>query len=116
MHASQQAAHNANIVTTKINPMSSQSSPLLSTTHTFHSNTSQLNNDIKEEDEEEDDQFLDASDELPQQVITMEPSDDLPSSSTSPPLKSVDAVSGKPFGRRSIIVCINVCRQSECDY
>lgn len=102
----------ANVVTTKINPMASQSSPLLlSTTQTFKP-ASLINNDIQEEDEEEDEQFLDASEESPQQEFTVESSNDFikqipsASSSTTSSTKSLDIVTGKPFGRRSIIVGI----------
>lgn len=65
-----------------------------------------MNNDIQEEEEEEEEeQFLDASEELPQiQELTMEPANDLPSSSSSTKNNDASVSSNKPFGRRSVIV------------
>lgn len=85
--------------------MISQSSPLLSSRTPLF----QPQQNIKEEEEEEEeDTFLDAT-ESP----TVEPtsSSDIirPSSSasTNSSLKSFDSTTGKPFGRKSIIVSIH---------
>lgn len=84
-------------------PVISQSSPLLSSRTPLF----QPQQNIKEEEEEEEDTFLDAT-ESP----TVEPtsSSDIvrPSSSasTNSSLKSFDSTTGKPFGRKSIIVSV----------
>ncbi|KAG2200933.1 hypothetical protein INT47_003168 [Mucor saturninus] len=90
----------------KINPISSQSSPLISSKQQYSKSLCSMNNDIQEEveeEDEEDEQFLDASEELPQQMLTMEPSEDIPVPSSSSSSVTKDSL-GKPFGRRSIIV------------
>lgn len=103
-------------MTTQINPIASQSSPLLlSTTQTFKT-ASPINNDIQEEEEEDDDeQFLDASEELPQQEFTLEPSQDSTNqTASSSSAHNYDIVTGKPFGRRSIIVGIDYLNNRVC--
>ncbi|CAO3653961.1 unnamed protein product [Mucor hiemalis] len=95
-------------MTAKVKPVISQSSPLLSSSRAPLFQPIPSQNNIKEEEEEEEEAYMDASNNLPDLQppldLTIEPSSSSdilrPASSAS----SIKNVSGKPFGRRSIIL------------